>query len=103
MKDNVIVIGYKDTEFENEKKEKISLVKVSYLTKNNGDVIGYLPSQTTFKDLDKQRVIANLDCVPGLYEVEYGVVPGKNNKPELKVIDFSFINPIQISNLFEEV
>ncbi len=101
MKDNVIIIGYKDTEFENDKKEKISLIKVSYLTKNNGEAVGYLPSQTTFKDLDKQRILQSLDCVPGLFEAEYGVVPGKNNKPELKVISFNFVKPIQISNLFE--
>lgn len=102
MKDLVVITGYKETIFTTDKNENIDMIKVSYLTKQNGEAIGFLPNQLTFRDDSKKEVINSLDCVPGLYNAEYGVVPGKNNKPQLTVIGFSFVKPIDLKLLFNE-
>lgn len=102
MKDLVLITGYKEVNFTTENKENIDMVKISYLTKLNGEAIGMIPSQITFKDNEKKNILESLKSVPGLYNAEYGVVPGKNNKPQLCVVGFEFVKNIDLKSLFIE-
>jgi hypothetical protein len=101
MKDYVIVTGYKDMCFETDKKEEVDFMKLSCLTRNSGaDSIGYLPMQMTYMGKDKVKIQQCIKEVPGLYEAEYSMVPGKNNKPSLQIVGFNFVNGLDIASLF---
>lgn len=105
MKDNIIITGYKDMCFttgEGKDKSEVDFLKLSCLTSNSGiDSIGYLPTQYTYMGKDKVNILGSLKEVPGLYEAEYSVVPGKNNKPSLQVVGFIFVKPIDLKSCFD--
>lgn len=101
MKDYVIVTGYKDMSFTNDKKEDVDFLKLSCLTQNSGvDAIGYLPMQMNYMGKDKARILGSIKEVPALYEAEYGMIPGKNNKPQLQIVGFNFLKPVDLSSMF---
>ena len=105
MKDTVLVTGYKVQKFtvkEKDVEKEIDMMKVSFLTKFSGiDAIGSLPSQITFMDEQKAMMSKHIDKVPGLYDVEYAMVPGKNNKPQMQIVDFSFVKEVDLKPLFK--
>ena len=45
--------------------------------------------------------ISNLREVPGVYEIKFDMVPGKNNKPELVITGFDFVKSVDINNIFQ--
>lgn len=104
MKDLVIVTGYKDMCFETKnegKTEEVDFLKLTCLTQNSGaDAIGYLPMQMTYMGADKKKISKVINEVPGVYEAEYAMVPGKNNKPQLQIVGFSFVKPVDFKSLF---
>lgn len=105
MQDTVLVTGYTVKKFtveENKEKKEIDMMKVSYLTKFSGvDAIGSLPTQITFMNEQKSMMAKRIDRVPGLYNVEYAMVPGKNNKPSMQIVDFTFIQDVDLKPLFD--
>lgn len=106
MQDTVLVTGFKLTNFtvkeKGEEDKTIDMMKVSYLTKNSGsNAIGSLPSQINFMDESKTEMVGKMIKVPGLYNVEYAMVPGKNNKPQLEIVDFEFVKEVDLKPLFK--
>jgi len=105
MMEKVLITGYKDMCFESgegDKKQTVDFVKLSLLTKNSGvDAIGYCPTQVTYMDLKKKEVLGSLKDIPGVYEAEYGMMPGKGNKPSLQLIGFTFVKSIDLSSMFK--
>ena len=106
MQDTVLVTGFKLTNFtvkeKGEEDKTIDMMKVSYLTKNSGlQAIGILPSQINFLDEKKTEMLGKINKVPALYSVEYCMVPGKNNKPQLEIVDFEFIKEVDLKPLFK--
>ncbi|MDG5857081.1 hypothetical protein [Clostridium beijerinckii] len=106
MKENVIITGYKDMCFESgegDKKQSVDFLKLTCLSKNSGvDAIGYLPLQLTYMDKEKAKIIKSLTFVPGLYEAEYAMVPGKNNKPSLQIVGFTPVKELHFESMFNE-
>lgn len=102
MKDMVVITGYKDMEFDS-KDGKVDFVKLTCLTKNNGpDAIGYLPVQYSYKDKQKKEILRQVQIVPGLYNAEYAMVPGKNNSAKLEIVGFELVRPLdEFKDLFE--
>jgi len=95
-----IILGTKSYNFENDKKEKISGAKISYILENKStkeSENGYLPLQASVK----LEILGQLKEVPGVYDVQFGMVPGKNNKPTLDITGFNFIKPVDLSNLYK--
>lgn len=95
-----IVLGVKSYQFENDKQEKIEGAKISYVLENKASKSnenGHLPMQSTVS-LD---FLKTLNVVPGVYELEYGMVPGRNNKPQLDITGFKFLKEVNIQNLFK--
>lgn len=96
----VIILGAKTYCFENDKKEIIEGAKISYLgelqsTKQNE--VGYMPLQSSLN----LQTLATLKDIPGLYEVKYDMVPGRNNKPTLEISGFDFIKPVTLETLYK--
>lgn len=104
MKDMVIVTGYKDMCFtvkENGADKQLDMLKLTCISKSSGsDAIGYLPIQLNYMDERKKEIAKSLTFIPGLYEAEYGMVPGKNNKPSLEIIGFSPVKQLDFNPLF---
>jgi hypothetical protein len=99
---NVIITGYKPMEFPNTQTgEIIDMVKVTYFSAVTGkDAVGYLPLQSSYVNENKKEIMKMINRVPALYSVNYGMVPGKNNKPTLEVTGFTFIKDIDFKSLF---
>lgn len=97
----VLILGFKTYSFENEKKERVEGAKVTYISENkssNMNETGYMPLQSS---LNLEVVHASIKDVPGLYDVKYDMVPGRNNKPTLAITGFDFIKPVLLDNLFK--
>lgn len=97
----VIVTGYRTFSFEDEKSgKKLEGVKVSFLGKHKAsstNEYGHLPLQSTV-DLS---LLDSFKEVPGIYEAESEMVPGKGNKPTLAIIGFEFIKGVDLNALFK--
>lgn len=102
--EKVVITGYKDMEFKNGEganEQTVNFIKLSMLTKNSGmDAIGYLPTQVTYMDEEKEAIQKCIKEVPAVYEAQYEMVPGKNNKPTLKLTGYKFIKIIDIAQFF---
>lgn len=98
--DDVIIIGYKTYEFTNDDKQIVSGSKISYISKTGRLVeneVGHLPIQVTVPI----EFVKTLKEIPGLYKPVYSVVPGKNNKPQLSIVNFEFIKKIDLVSLYK--
>lgn len=106
MKDYVIVTGYKDMCFtvkDGKEDKEINMLKLTCFSKNNGsDAVGFLPMQLTYMDEKKELISKALTFIPGLYEAEYGMVPGKNNKPSLEIIGFTSVKQLDFDPMFSK-
>lgn len=96
----VIILGAKTYRFENDKKDIVEGAKISYIgemmsTKQNE--VGFMPLQSSLN----LQTLATLKDIPGLYEVKYDMVPGRNNKPTLEISGFDFIKPVTLDGLFK--
>lgn len=95
----VLITGYKTYSFQNQQNELISGAKISYLSEvktSKQNELGYLPIQASVN----LECISTLKEVPGLYEINFDMVPGKNNKPELVITGFNFLKSVDLPILF---
>lgn len=89
MGDKILILGIKPYNFVNkETGEVISGTKVSYIS-NHKSEHGHLPIQISIKD---DNTVKNITKVPGVYNCNYAMLPGKNNKPTPTIIGFEFIS-----------
>lgn len=102
--EKVVITGYKDMNFtsgEGANEQNVDFIKLSMLTKNSGtDAIGFLPTQVTYMGEDKKKIAQCIKDIPGLYEAQYEMTPGKNNKPTLQLTGYKFIKPIDLHSYF---
>jgi hypothetical protein len=97
----VIVTGLKTYGFTNkETGQFLEGVKVSYLSEERAkgqNENGYLPLQSSLN----LSVLESFKEVPGIYNVNYAMVPGKGNKPTLAVTGFEFLKSVDFVPLFK--
>lgn len=96
----VMVVGLKSYSFENDQKQRVEGARVSYLTpieSNKSNEVGYLPLQVTIP----VNMISSFSEVPGIYDVNFDMVPGRNNKPEIAITGFDFVKSVDYLGLFE--
>ena len=96
----VIVTGYKTYSFTNDNGQVLEGVKVSYISshKSKGqNENGYLPMQSSLN----LEALEDFKDIPGLYDVNYQMVPGKGNKPTVVIGGFTFVKPVDLGNLFK--
>lgn len=95
----VLVTGYKKYSFTREDGQVLEGVKVSYLSENKAQGIeesGFLPLQSSLN----LNTLPSFKEIPGIYDVSYGMVPGKGNKPKLDITGFKFLKSVDLDSLF---
>ncbi|NFL40095.1 hypothetical protein [Clostridium botulinum] len=101
MDNLVLITGYKKYNFKNDSGEQVKGAKLTYIPEardiTDVNVVGYLPLQATIND---DSIINGLVEVPGLYEAKYKMIPGKNNKAEIKLTGFEFVQPCDFKSCF---
>ncbi len=101
MGDRVLVLGFKTYDFKDEKSGKqLSGGKISYITflrQNQPNCIGNLPIQIKAS----KEMCDNLKALPGIYDIQYSMVPGKNNVPQLEVSNFNYVGEVELDDLFK--
>lgn len=95
----VLITGVKSYNFTNDAGEKIEGAKVSYLgskpSVKQGET-GFTPMQITCN----KEILSGICNLPGIYDADFEMVPGRNNKPELAITSFSFLHDVDIPSLF---
>jgi len=95
--EKVIVLGHsKPYDFTNETNERLTGVKVTFINgvpSEQPGCVGFLPLQIS---LDPS-VLDELKDLPGIYEVNYAMKPGKNNMPVATISSFKFVKPFVIA------
>lgn len=86
----VLVLGVKSYDFKNDAGEKVAGTKVYYVTNDAIEgVEGYPPMCVTVgSDV--------FPVLPGIYNFDFSMKQGKNNKPELVVVDSNFVSHVSI-------
>lgn len=96
----VLITGIKTYSFTKENGEVLSGAKVSYLgskPSNLDNENGFIPMQVNVS-LD---ILNNIGKVPGIYDLDFEMKSGKNNKPELMICGFDFIKDFDISSIYK--
>lgn len=90
--------GYSFTQSDGQKVEgaKITLVPLNAVLKNSLQE-GYLPIQETL-ELDVARSLE----VPGIYNVGYTMLPGRNNKPTMQLSTLDFVRKVDFTFPLED-
>lgn|SRR3712207_4544978 len=94
-----LVLSAKVYDFKNKEGQRVCGAKIAYLNKRpNRDAKGFTPFivNITEKDLFDKFIE-----IPGIYDMDFEQVTGKNNKPELILSDVDFIAPIDISEIIK--
>ena len=100
MNENVLVLGYKGTDFVNNQGDRIKSCKVTYIPSfksTNELCAGYLPLQIKLEDEIKN----SLKDVPGIYKPIYTMIPGANNMPKPVLTGLEFVKSVELSTLFK--
>jgi len=96
-----LILSANNFDFENNKGERVKGTKIAYINKKPSKkegVKGYPPLIVNISDKD---IIDKLVEVPGVYEIDFEQVTGKNNKPELMITDLEFISMLEMGLLFQ--
>lgn len=87
MEDKILILGIKPYNFVNkETGEVISGTKVSYISKHKSEH-GHLPIQISVDE----TIVKDITKFPGVYNCNYAMLPGKNNKPTPTIVGFKFV------------
>lgn len=98
----VLITGVKSYDFTNGDGQKIEGAKISYLgnkpSVKQGET-GFTPMQITCN----KEILLGIEALPGIYEADFEMVPGRNNKPEMAITGFTFLYEVDIAALFNSV
>lgn len=100
MNENVLVIGYKGTDFVNSQGSRVKTCKVTYIPsfKAKDELSnGYLPIQIKLEE----DIRNSLKEVPGIYKPVYTMVPGANNMPKATLTGLEFVKGADLNSLFK--
>lgn len=95
-----LVLSVKPYDFTNKNEERIIGAKISYINKKpssrDGEQ-GYPPLLVSLNDL---ALVDKFQEVPGVYDMEFEQVTGKNNKPEIILTDVELFEPVDLGQFF---
>jgi hypothetical protein len=95
-----LVLSVKPYNFENKQGERIRGARVAYINGKPSvreNEFGHPPMLVSVSEMN---LVGQLAEVPGVYDLEFEQVTGKNNKPEIILTGASFIKSVNISELF---
>lgn len=94
-----LIMSINSYAFKNQKDEDVEGAKISYITDVTGlksNVSGYAPMQISVNS----EVAKKIKSVPGVYDIDYAMQAGKNNRPEMVIVGFNFVKEVDFSKLF---
>lgn len=95
-----LVLSVKTYDFKNDGGEQITGAKVSYINKKASpreEEVGHPPMIVSINDM---KLVQQFREVPGIYEMDFEQITGKNNKPEISLFDVEFVEPFDLVSLF---
>lgn len=95
-----LILSKKGYDFVNTEGERIQGLKLSYINENPSkreNEEGFTPMILNVND---KSIVKSLKEVPGIYEMTFDQVTGKNNKPEIVLSDVTFLSETDLSILF---
>lgn len=95
-----LILSKKAYDFVNGDGERIQGLKLSYINENPSkreNEEGFTPMILNVND---KSILKSLKEVPGIYEMTFDQVTGKNNKPEIVLSEVSFLSETDLSILF---
>ena len=95
-----LILSKKAYDFTNNDGERVQGLKLSYLNdkpsvRDNEE--GFTPMIININD---KSIVKSLKEIPGIYEMTFDQVTGKNNKPEIILSEVSFLSSTDLSVLF---
>ena len=95
-----LVLSVKSYDFRNNDGEQITGAKVSYINKKPSSREAELGHPPMIVSINDMKLVQEFREVPGIYEMEFEQITGKNNKPEISLFDVDFIETFDVSVLF---
>lgn len=95
-----LLLSKKSYDFVNNDGERIQGLKLSYINENPSkreNEEGFTPMIINVND---KNISKSIKQVPGIYEMNFDQVTGKNNKPEILLSDITFLSETDINLLF---
>lgn len=95
-----LVLSVKSYDFENKNGERITGAKVSYVNKKastRDQEYGHPPMIVSVSNVE---LVQQFREIPGIYEMDFEQVTGKNNKPEIILSDVELVEPMALSSFF---
>lgn len=92
----VLLLSLKTYDFTNDKNERVQGAKISYVMTEKvqeDGLCGFPPIQTSINNETYKKISA----VPGLYDFQFEMKPGKNNKAEMFLKDVNFVQEIDFT------
>jgi len=88
-----VVLSARSYDFENDRRERVQGVKLSYINPNvkQEGVQGFEPMLATVPIDFKQY----LEQLPGRYRMQFEIVTGPKNKPQLQLNGLEFVSPVE--------
>ena len=92
----VLVLSLKSYDFKNDDGERVSGNKLYYIVEDDIEgVVGYAPMVVNLPTTE------GIGAIPGIYNIDFTMKTGRNNKPELVVK--SITHKSNVKNLFGKV
>ena len=95
-----LILSKKTYDFVNTEGERIQGLKLAYLNESPSkreNEEGFTPM---ILNISNKELLKSLEEIPGIYEMDFDQVTGKNNKPELLLSEIKFLAPAEITLLF---
>lgn len=91
----VLILSAKSYDFTNDDNERLCGTKISYLVDQQADddCLGFPPMSAT---LTKQDLMGQVKTVPAIYNIDFTLKSGKNNKAELVLSKLELVKPFEL-------
>ncbi|HHY13088.1 MAG TPA: hypothetical protein GX526_00375 [Thermoanaerobacterales bacterium] len=92
-----LVLALQHYDFKNDSGERVNGAKVTYISpkaSSRENEVGYCPLIVNISD---SSVVRKFGQVPGIYNMTFEQVTGRNNRPSIILSDVDFINEVDMS------
>lgn len=97
-----LVLALQHYDFKNDSGERVNGVKVTYLNpkvSSRENEVGYCPLIVNISD---SSVVRKFGQVPGIYNMTFEQVTGRNNRPAIILSDVEFVSAVDMSVVFPD-
>lgn len=96
-----LILSVKPYDFENKDGERVQGAKIAYINKKPSTRENEAGHPPMLVNTSNTNLLECINVVPGIYELEFEQVTGKNNKPEILLSEAECCSPVDLLQLFE--